>query len=134
VSYNNSARDGAPPHHLCCEQSPLSSSRVLAGLTWALLAAGPVLAQQTATLTGSVEDAEGNPLPGANVVLTGTDFGTAVGTDGSYTIDGIEPGTYTVRVTFVGYTTIEEEISFDPGAQVTRNFSMEQAPLQGEGP
>ncbi|PSQ85149.1 MAG: hypothetical protein BRD30_10970 [Bacteroidetes bacterium QH_2_63_10] len=112
----------------------MSSSRVLAGLTWALLAAGPVLAQQTATLTGSVEDAEGNPLPGANVVLTGTDFGTAVGTDGSYTIDGIEPGTYTVQVTFVGYTTIEEEISFDPGAQVTRNFSMERAPLQGEGP
>ncbi|PSQ94523.1 MAG: hypothetical protein BRD53_05900 [Bacteroidetes bacterium SW_7_64_58] len=109
------------------------STIVLASLTWAFLAAGTVVAQQTATLTGSVEDSEGNPLPGANVVLADTDFGTAAGPDGSYTIDDIAPGTYEVRVTFVGYETIEEEISFDAGAQVTRNFTMAQAPLQGEG-
>ena len=47
------------------------STIVLASLTWAFFAAGTVVAQQTATLTGSVEDSEGNPLPGANVVLAG---------------------------------------------------------------
>ena len=109
------------------------STIVLASLTWAFLAAGTVVAQQTATLTGSVEDSEGNPLPGANVVLADTDFGTAAGPDGSYTIDDIAPGTYEVRVTFVGYETIEQEVTLEPGAEVTRTFSMERAPLQGEG-
>ncbi|PSQ72576.1 MAG: ligand-gated channel, partial [Bacteroidetes bacterium QH_6_64_77] len=109
------------------------STIVLASLTWAFLAAGTVVAQQTATLTGSVEDSEGNPLPGANVVLEDTDFGTAAGPDGSYTIDEIEPGTYDVRVTFVGYEPIEQEVTLEPGAEVTRTFSMERAPLQGEG-
>ncbi|PSQ95000.1 MAG: hypothetical protein BRD53_04710 [Bacteroidetes bacterium SW_7_64_58] len=109
------------------------STILLTGVAWALLATGVAFAQQTATLTGSVEDTNGNPLPGANVVLEDTDFGTAAGPDGSYTIDDIEPGTYDVRVTFVGYEPIEQEVTLEPGAEVTRTFSMERAPLQGEG-
>ncbi len=106
---------------------------VLAGLLWGLLGVGPTQAQQAASLTGSVEDPNGAPLPGANVVLLDSDYGTAVGPDGSYTITGIEPGTYTLRVTFVGYETVEEEITFEPGAEVTRIFTLERAALQGEG-
>jgi len=109
-----------------------ASTLLLAGLTWGLAAvAAP--AQQAATLTGTVEDANGAPLPGANVVLLDSDYGTAAGADGSYSITGIEPGTYSIRVTFIGYETIEEEITFEGGAQVRRTFSMERAPLQGEG-
>ena len=98
-----------------------------------LVLAVPVQAQQSASLTGEVTDTNGEPLPGANVVLMDSDFGTAAGTDGSYAITGIDPRTYTVRVTFVGYQTIEDEIAFGGGEDVERNFSMERAPLQGEG-
>ncbi|MCS3659050.1 iron complex outermembrane receptor protein [Salinibacter ruber] len=110
-----------------------ASTLLLAGLTWGLAAVGAAPAQQAATLTGTVEDANGAPLPGANVVLLDSDYGTAAGADGSYSITGIEPGTYSIRVTFIGYETIEEEITFEGGAQVRRTFSMERAPLQGEG-
>jgi len=103
------------------------------GLVWAVLAGGLAFAQQSATLTGTVEDADGAPLPGSNVVLVGADYGTAVGADGSYRLSGIEPGTYTVRVTFIGYEAVEEEITFDPGDEITRTFTLERAPLQGEG-
>ena len=106
---------------------------LLASLAWALWAAGPAAAQQNATLMGRVVDTGGGPLPGANVVLLDADYGTAAGPDGSYSIDGIAPGTYTVRVTFVGYESIEEELSFEAGADVRRTFTMERAPLQGEG-
>jgi iron complex outermembrane receptor protein len=87
------------------------SSLLLASFVWILCAVGPTFAQQPATLTGSVEDTNGAPLPGANIVLLGSDYGTAAGADGSYSITGIEPGTYSVRVTFIGYETIEEEIT-----------------------
>ncbi|PSQ79634.1 MAG: hypothetical protein BRD41_06795 [Bacteroidetes bacterium QS_1_63_11] len=108
-------------------------SLFLAGFLWILFAVGPTFAQQTATLTGSVEDTDGAPLPGANVVLVDSDYGTAAGADGSYSITGIEPGTYPLRVTFVGYKPIEEEITLEPGEGVTRTFVLERAPLQGEG-
>ena len=98
-----------------------------------LLLAVPVQAQQSASLTGEVTDTNGEPLPGANVVLMDSDFGTAAGADGSYAITGIDPGTYTVRVTFVGYQTIEDEVTFDGGEEVSRSFTMERAPLRGEG-
>ncbi|MCS3938052.1 iron complex outermembrane receptor protein [Salinibacter ruber] len=110
-----------------------ASTLLLAGLTWGLAAVGAAPAQQAATLTGTVEDANGAPLPGANVVLLDSDYGTAAGADGSYSITGIDPGTYALRVTFVGYETIEGEIRFEPGEEATRTFALERAPLQGEG-
>ncbi|MFB6278515.1 MAG: TonB-dependent receptor domain-containing protein [Salinibacter sp.] len=109
------------------------SSLFLAGFVWTLFAVGPTFAQQPATLTGSVENTDGAPLPGANIVLLDSDYGTAAGADGSYSITGIEPGTYSVRVTFVGYEPVEEEITFEPGEEITRTFALERSPLQGEG-
>jgi iron complex outermembrane receptor protein len=107
-------------------------TRILLGALAAVLLAFPAHAQK-ATLTGQVTDTNGEPLPGANVVLLDSDYGTAVGSDGSYAISGIDPGTYTARVTFVGYKTIEEEIAFESGEEVTRDFTMERAALRGEG-
>jgi iron complex outermembrane receptor protein len=106
---------------------------VLGSLTWFLLAAAPAVAQQSATLTGTVTDTEGEPLQGANVVLVGEDKGASAGADGSYRITDIEPGTYTVRVSFVGYETVEREATFNAGSTRTQNFRLEVAPLQGEG-
>mgnify|MGYP006284520405 CR=1 FL=1 len=108
------------------------STVFLAGLAWVLFAGGLALAQQPATLSGTVEDTNGSPLPGANVVLQDTDYGTAAGADGSYSIEDITPGTYTVRVSFVGYEVIEQEITLSAGANVTRTFTLASAPLQGE--
>jgi len=109
------------------------STVLLTGIVWALLAGGSAFAQQTATLTGSVEDTNGNPLPGANVVLLDTDYGTAVSPDGSYTIRRIDPGTYTVRVTFVGYETTERQVTLEAGTRTRIRFQLERASLQGEG-
>lgn len=59
---------------------------------------------QDGKLAGTVTEAEGGkPLPGVNVVLIGTQQGTATKGDGSYTIIGITPGTYDVRFSLVGY-------------------------------
>jgi iron complex outermembrane receptor protein len=109
------------------------SAIVLAGAVWLCVAVGPALAQQTGTLTGTVTSTEGEVLTGANVILVDTQRGTATGPEGSYRIANIQPGDYTVRVTFVGYQSVERDLTIEAGATRTANFQLQVAPLQGEG-
>jgi len=72
---------------------------LLAGLT--LLAGMGVFAQ--GKVVGKVIDGDTNePLPGANVVLKGTKYGTATDFDGNFTIEA-PAGDYTLLVSYVGY-------------------------------
>ncbi len=69
----------------------------------------PVLlfAGTTGKLTGKVTDAStGEPLIGVNILLEGTTLGAATDVNGNYTILNIPPGLYSVRISFIGYTTI----------------------------
>ena len=64
-----------------------------------------VIAQQ-ATLSGTVTDAEtGEALPGANVsVISGTvQTGAATSSDGKFEVTNVRPGSYTVKVSYIGY-------------------------------
>lgn len=64
---------------------------------------------QTGTIEGALtdKDANGEPLPFANVILKGTTKGTTTDFDGNYTIDNVPVGTCTVEFSFVGYETVE---------------------------
>jgi outer membrane receptor protein involved in Fe transport len=56
-------------------------------------------------IAGKVVDTNGDAVIGASVQLIETQQGSAVGVDGNYVILGVQPGTYTVRFTSVGYGT-----------------------------
>ncbi len=61
---------------------------------------------QTGKLAGTVTEADtGTPIPGTTVVLEGTTRGTVTDAEGRYVIVGLQPGTYDVRFSFVGFTT-----------------------------
>jgi outer membrane receptor protein involved in Fe transport len=66
---------------------------------------------QTGTLKGVISDVmSGEPIPFANIIIEkgGSQYaGTTTDFDGKYTIKPIEPGSYSVKATFVGYQTIE---------------------------
>lgn len=63
-----------------------------------------VFAQSTGTLSGYVTDSRtGEPLIGANVGLEGTSRGASTDSDGFYEIRNIEPGSYNITATFIGY-------------------------------
>ncbi len=69
----------------------------------------PVLAwaQNSGKLAGTVVDRSTNePLPGATVVIDGTQMGTATNANGEYFIIGVPVGNYTVRASFVGYESL----------------------------
>ena len=58
------------------------------------------------TLQGIVADSlTQEPLIGASVFLVGTSFGDATNIDGEYKIRNIPDGTYTLRVSYIGYET-----------------------------
>lgn len=87
----------------------------------------PVLAQD-GKLAGVVTDAENEEsLPGVNVILQGTQQGSATDPDGSYTIIGVTPGVYDVRFSLVGYgTKVIEEVRIRSNR--TRQLNIELAP------
>ena len=62
----------------------------------------------TSSIKGLVQDANSEPLPGANVVAihvpTGTKYGAATNFDGRYNLLNLRVGgPYTVSITYVGY-------------------------------
>mgnify|MGYP001187239477 CR=1 FL=1 len=62
---------------------------------------------QTGTLAGSIIDGEFvEPMAFANVIVKGTTIGTTSDFDGKYQLE-LEPGTYTIVFSFVGYATQE---------------------------
>ena len=61
-------------------------------------------AATTGKIVGHVFDQKGEPLPGANMVVEGTNRGATTDTDGYYLILSVDPGSYTLKASMVGYT------------------------------
>lgn len=59
--------------------------------------------EQQNRVTGKVVDAAGEPIPGANVFLKGTDLGVATGPDGTFAIN--VPANGVLEVSFIGKST-----------------------------
>ena len=110
-----------------------SASRfVVACLVVALGSAGAVpVAAQTATLTGTVLDAETEaPLPLANVVLSGTDRGATTSEAGRFAIRDLAPGRYTLVVSYVGFESVQRSVQLGAGEQ--RSLTLRLQPLELE--
>lgn len=59
------------------------------------------------SITGKVVDkSTKDPIPGANIVISGTKFGTSTDLDGKFTITGIDIGTYQIKISSIGYKTL----------------------------
>ncbi|MBD3288528.1 TonB-dependent receptor, partial [candidate division KSB1 bacterium] len=69
-------------------------------------------AQSRGKITGRVYDASsGEYLPGANVMIEGTNFGSATGRSGEYRIEHVPFGTFTLNVSYIGYDDYSAEVT-----------------------
>ena len=63
-------------------------------------------------INGKVTDAgSGDFLPGANVVLDGTNYGASSDRFGEFTISNVPDGNYTLTVTYVGYADYSDSVT-----------------------
>jgi outer membrane receptor protein involved in Fe transport len=67
-----------------------------------------ILPQSTGNLSGVVTDAKtGDALPGVNIIIKGTYFGTATDINGKFRLNNISVGTYNVDISLIGYKTVQ---------------------------
>ena len=96
---------------------------ILGALFGIIMISGALFGQ--GTISGSVSDADGNALPGANVVVEGTTLGAAATLSGSYTVN-VPDGTYTITASVVGYKSSSTSVRVS-GSNASANFTLESA-------
>ncbi len=134
---------GTLPFRRVLSRDPPRASVLSAPARWLLCAvllgaglagglAHPAAAQR-ATLRGFVTDAaDGQTLPGVNVVLqdaAGALTGMATNTNGFYLLSGLAPGRYRLRVTFLGYAPYVDTLTLAPGLRHL-DFALRESSLE----
>ena len=108
-------------------------SAVLLLVMAAIAVGAPVPSPAGVSIEGVVKDAQtGDPLPGANVVLVGTSFGSSADINGNYAIRNVPPGSYTIRVTYVGYKSISLPFPVTESAGLRQDFKLSAVSIEGE--
>ena len=89
--------------------------------------------QDTGVLAGTVADADTQePLPGANVVVVGTDQGTSTDSDGTFRLPDLAEGQYDVRVTFVGYQSMTTDVNIRGGETTRVDLTLTKSELMAD--
>jgi len=81
---------------------------------------------QTGTISGVVRDqANGETLPGANVVIEGTVTGASTGIDGSFTLQNVPAGDVRINASFIGYIPTTITVRVVAGQTATVNIALQ---------
>jgi hypothetical protein len=81
------------------------------------------------SIGGVVSDESNNPIIGANVIVVGTDLGSAADADGYYSID-LEAGSYTLTASAIGYESQSSEVSIKEGDAGITNFVLVMSAIE----
>ena len=90
-----------------------------------VLASAVVFAQAT-TVRGTIKDPTGLPLQGASVTLDGTRKGVVTDVNGNFSI-AVEPGTYTLVISYVGHATQRQTVTVPAGGLADLSYGLESA-------
>ncbi|WP_456443859.1 TonB-dependent receptor [Caldithrix abyssi] len=95
------------------------------------LLAGNLIAGNTGKIAGTVIDANtGEPVPGANIILSGTYYGASSDINGEFFIINIPPGKYDVECIVIGYQkTIMKNVLVQSDQTTMLNFRIKEQTL-----
>ncbi|NOX87416.1 MAG: TonB-dependent receptor [Calditrichaeota bacterium] len=92
----------------------------------------PVSKTTFGKIRGFVTDGDGNPLPGAEVMLINAKLLDIADNKGAYIFDGLQKGEYLVSAQMIGYKTKSFLVKVTPGEIVDQNFFLESDILDME--
>ena len=102
-------------------------------LLFPFLVTSEASAQNVGTIEGTVKDMQtGDALPGANILLVGTGLGAPTNIDGKYVIRNVPFGSYTARVSYVGYQNATATIRVEQAGTVKQDFRLQAVAVEGE--
>ncbi len=111
----------------------LSKFIILLMIAMSAYVSAAALGDGEAAVNGFVKDASnGETIIGATVFLKGTAKGAYTNKSGFYTVTGIKPGEYTMKVSSIGFETIEEKIKLSAGESIRKNFSLKTKAFMAE--
>ena len=91
------------------------------------------LYSQSASISGTVKDIlNGDALIGANVFIQETSLGAATTDNGQYQINNVNLGTYTVKVSYIGYQSKEVEITLSEAKNYVQDFNLAYTTVEGK--
>lgn len=85
---------------------------------------------QKGTLQGLITDENGIYVPGANVSLEKINKGDVTNFDGRFTIVSIPAGTYTLKVTYLGYKDILQQVTIKENETTKVNLQLESGGIE----
>ena len=123
---------GAHPCGSHCK-SPYIKYIMFAGI-FVLFLQSILVAQSVGKIAGSVFEAKtGDPLPGANIIITDMYMGAAADLNGDYYILNVPPGKYELVASMVGYKTMRvTDVIVNSGRTTVINFEMQNEILESE--
>ena len=107
-------------------------SIVMSMILIAIMFPGIIFAQSNGQVSGAVyESSTGSVLPGANIVIEGTNKGDAADRNGFFQVSNLSPGTYTITAAFLGYEDGTQEIQVEAGKTTKIDFNLLETVLEG---
>lgn len=88
-------------------------------------------AHAQSSVSGMVSDG-GDPLIGVSITVAGTIRGTSTDLEGRYEIGNLEPGTYKLVASYVGYSTTAQNVTLSEGENATLDFNLSEGVVADE--
>ena len=121
---------------MCYKLTKVGISKFLKGIiipamVILLLIPSESFSQLTGKIAGRVtERTSGSVLIGANIIILNTTIGTAADQQGNYTISRIEPGTYKIKASYLGYQAQIIDVTVQANKTVIVDFTLEETPSE----
>ncbi|KAA6438238.1 TonB-dependent receptor [Dyadobacter flavalbus] len=85
---------------------------------------------QNGTIKGRVKTSDGKPAAYVSVGITHSNKGTTTDEDGNFLLTDIKPGSYTLKVSFVGLQTQEQQVNVSARERIQRDFTLTESSSQ----
>jgi len=87
---------------------------------------------QNGSISGKILN-KNEAMIGVNVTIPSINKGSSTNSEGEYTITNLEAGVYQLRISFIGFITIEESIEIKNNEHLQKDFIMKEDALLLEG-
>jgi TonB-dependent receptor len=96
---------------------------VMSGSLWATTAE----AQGKGTIAGTVTDSSGQVLKGAQIALAPVSLNVVSDFQGQFFLNDLNPGSYTITITYVGFANLEKKVDLTAGQRATVDAQLQIA-------